>query len=170
VCHNNKAFYCSYGAISLQIAHGLSSSALFIIVGSLYDRYKSRNIFYYKNLVEIMPQLSFYLFIFSLANMGFPLTFNFVSEFLIFMGIYSITPSISILTLIGTLLSGVYMISLMTRMIYGKSTRSLLYYYDITRREHFILFPLLILTISLGIYPIALLDSFSVDLLFWLNV
>jgi NADH-quinone oxidoreductase subunit M len=95
------------GSLLLQIAHGLSSSALFLAIGMLYDRYKSRNIFYFRGLVTIMPLFCFFFFIFSLANLGFPLTVNFISEMLIFFGLFQTVPSIALLTLTGIFLSAV---------------------------------------------------------------
>ncbi|RYX78575.1 NADH-quinone oxidoreductase subunit M, partial [bacterium] len=75
------------GSLLLQIAHGLSSSALFLCVGFLYERHKTRNIFYYRGMVTLMPFFVFYFFFFSLANLGFPGTVNFVSELLLFVGL-----------------------------------------------------------------------------------
>lgn len=75
--------------------------------GMLYDRYKSRNIFYFRGLVTIMPLFCFFFFIFSLANLGFPLTVNFISEMLIFFGLFQKVPSIALLTLSGIFLSAV---------------------------------------------------------------
>jgi NADH-quinone oxidoreductase subunit M len=66
------------GSYLLMIFHGLVSSSLFFLVGTLYERYKSRNIFYYRSLVTIMPIFTFFFFYFTLANLGFPTTANYI--------------------------------------------------------------------------------------------
>jgi len=75
------------GSIFLMIAHGIVSAGLFFMIGFLYDRYKTRNIRYYRGLVSFMPIYAFCLFIFSLANMSFPGTCNFIGEALILFGV-----------------------------------------------------------------------------------
>ena len=155
------------GSLSLQIAHGLSSSALFLAIGMLYDRYKSRNIFYYRGLVTIMPIYCFFFFIFSLANLGFPSTLNFISELLIFFGLFQTVPSIAILTLSGIFLSAVYSFTLLTRMAFGPASPYILTFYDLTRRELYILLPFVILIIFLGLFPNYLISFWSYGLLTW---
>jgi NADH-quinone oxidoreductase subunit M len=75
------------GSLYLMIGHGFISSALFLAIGILYDRYHTRNILYYGGIVQFMPIFSFFLFCFTLGNIGFPGTTNFVGEFLILIGL-----------------------------------------------------------------------------------
>jgi proton-translocating NADH-quinone oxidoreductase chain M len=149
------------GSLLLQIAHGLSSSALFLCVGFLYDRYQSRNIFYYRGLVTILPFFCFFFFVFNLANLGFPSTVNFLAEMLIFFGLFSSLPSIAMLTLIGIFLSAVYSFVLITRVCFGPATAYITSFYDLTRREFYMLFPLLFLIFFFGFFP-SYLTSFWV--------
>lgn len=65
-------FYGLAGSILLMLGHGLVSSGLFLCVGSLYDRYKTRLFLYYGGLVRVMPAFSFFFFTLVLANMSFP--------------------------------------------------------------------------------------------------
>jgi len=155
------------GSLLLQIAHGLSSSALFFIVGILYDRYKTRNIYYYSGLVTILPFLCFFFFVFSLANLGFPGTVNFISEFLLFLGLFKALPSIAILSLSGIFFSAIYSFILVTRIAFGPATCFIKYYYDITRREFLILFPITILTIITGFVPKYLTSYWTFYLTVW---
>jgi len=74
------------GAFLIMIAHAFTSSALFLCVGMLYERYKTRIIFYYGGLVNFMPLFSLLFFILLLSNFGFPGTFNFAGEFLVLVG------------------------------------------------------------------------------------
>lgn len=158
------------GSLLLQIAHGLSSSALFLVIGMLYDRYKSRNIFYYRGLVTIMPLFCFFFFIFSLANLGFPSTVNFISEMLIFLGLFQTVPSIAILTLVGIFLSAAYSFVLLTRIAFGPASSHLTTYYDLTRREFYILLPFAFLIIFLGIVPNYLISYWTYGLVAWFNI
>ena len=76
------------GAIYLMIGHGIVSSALFFCVGELYDRYHTRSLKQYSGLAQVMPLFSIFFLIFTLANMSFPGTSNFVGELLILTGIF----------------------------------------------------------------------------------
>lgn len=74
------------GAMFLMLSHGLVSSGLFMLVGFLYERYKTRLLLYFGGLARMMPMLTVCFFVFVLANMSFPGTFSFVGEFLVLMG------------------------------------------------------------------------------------
>jgi len=72
-------------SILFLISHGIISSALFLLIGTLYDRYHTRRIKYYRGMVMLMPIFTFILFLFSLANSAVPGTSGFISEFLVFL-------------------------------------------------------------------------------------
>jgi len=76
------------GSIFLMIAHGIVSGALFFLIGSIYDRYATRSLIYFGGLTQVMPYFSFYLLFFTLANISFPGTCNFIGELLIFVGVF----------------------------------------------------------------------------------
>jgi len=76
------------GSIFLMISHGFVSAGLFFLVGFLYDRYKTRLLLYYGNLMAYMPKFSFYFILFTLANISFPGTSNFIGEFLILLSLF----------------------------------------------------------------------------------
>lgn len=98
------------GSIFFMISHGIVSSALFFLAGMLYDRYKTRLIYYYGGLVNIMPIYSFFFFFFSFANLGFPGTIGFVGEILILIGLMDINPFFTLSILIILILSVIYSI------------------------------------------------------------
>lgn len=77
------------GGFITLIAHGLISSCLFFLVGMLYRRLKTRRISSISGLVGVMPLCSFFLFVSFLANLGFPLSLNFVGELFIFIGLWA---------------------------------------------------------------------------------
>jgi NADH-quinone oxidoreductase subunit M len=78
------------GAILLMISHGIVSGALFLLIGLLYERHHTRIIRYYSGLIHTMPAFSVCFILFSLANIGLPLTSSFVGEFLIILGCFEI--------------------------------------------------------------------------------
>jgi NADH-quinone oxidoreductase subunit M len=96
------------GAIYLMVGHGVVSTALFFCVGVLYDRYHSRLLRYYGGLVTVMPLFAFFLFTFTLANMSFPGTSNFLGELLLFVGIFTKNSTTLIFSAAGIVLSAVY--------------------------------------------------------------
>jgi NADH:ubiquinone oxidoreductase subunit 4 (subunit M) len=75
------------GGIILAIGHTFVSSALFILVGILYERYHSRIVDYYAGLSSILPIFSFFFFCFAISNFAFPISGNFIGEFLIFISV-----------------------------------------------------------------------------------
>jgi proton-translocating NADH-quinone oxidoreductase chain M len=160
------------GAILLMLAHGLVSGGLFLCVGYLYDRYKSRNLWYYRGLASIMPIYAIMFFILILANLGFPLTLNFVSEFLILAGIMELNLVTATLSGIGIFFAGVAGFWVFTRIFFGNFAHHngkyhILYYYDLTLREACSLLPLILLTIYLGGNPNIFLDIIVFDLTLW---
>lgn len=72
----------------MMLGHAITSGALFIGIGVLYDRYKTRILFYYSSLAIFMPIFSILYFLLLLSNFGFPGTFNFVGEFFILLGAF----------------------------------------------------------------------------------
>jgi NADH:ubiquinone oxidoreductase subunit 4 (subunit M) len=75
------------GSIFTMLSHGIISSMLFFCIGVLYERYGERNLFYYTNIVQIMPLFTFFFFIGIVANMGIPGMSSFVGEFLLLLSL-----------------------------------------------------------------------------------
>jgi len=148
------------GALILSIAHGVVSPALFILVGGiLYDRTHTQILKYYRGLVQSMPLFSIFFFVFTLANMAVPLTANFIGEFLSFTGAFSSNPIMTSIGASGMVLAAAYSVWLFNRVCFGSASLYLNNITDITRREFFLLLPLLLITIIIGIYPDIVLDS-----------
>lgn len=140
------------GAIYLMLAHGVVSSALFFCVGILYDRYHTRLLKYYGGLVQVMPIFSILFFLFTLANMGFPGTCNFVGELLVLSGLFQHNSFVMILAATGIIWSAIYSIWLFNRVIFGTlKTMYISHFIDITAIEYIILIILAIMTIVWGI-------------------
>jgi NADH-quinone oxidoreductase subunit M len=100
--------YGLQGSIILMLGHGIISGALFFLIGALYDRHHSRLIRNYGGITQIMPLYSCIFFFFNLSNMGFPGTFNFIGELLIFVSLFKVHPMFTVLASTSVVLSAVY--------------------------------------------------------------
>jgi proton-translocating NADH-quinone oxidoreductase chain M len=147
------------GCLFLMLSHGLVSSALFICVGILYDRYKSRVLKYYGGIVQLMPFLAFFFFFFSLANMSFPGTSSFIGELLVLISCFSINTFLAFYACFGMILNGIYVIWLYNRLFFGiLNSANLNFYSDINKREFLLLFIFSFFIIVFGISPNLILD------------
>jgi NADH-quinone oxidoreductase subunit M len=142
------------GAIYLMVGHGIVSAALFLCVGNISDRYHTRSLKYFSGLVKVMPLFSGILFLFTLANMSFPGTSNFVGEFLIFVAMYEHNIWMALFAATGIVFSAVYSIWLFNRISFGtlKTTTNASHYADLNRSEFYMFLMLLIPMLLLGVY------------------
>ena len=111
-----------------MLGHGVVSTALFMLIGVVYDRFGVRLIHYYGGLATYMPRFAFFVLFFSFANMGFPLTANFVGEILIFIGLIQKNNLITLISLTGVVFSAAYSIWFANRLLFGTNK---LQYYDL---------------------------------------
>jgi NADH-quinone oxidoreductase subunit M len=127
------------GATYLMVAHGFVSAALFFCVGVFYERTHTRLLRYYGGLVSVMPLTVSAFFIFSLANMGFPGTANFLGELLVLQGIFSLSPYTTFFAAYGIVLSACYGTLAFNRVSFGTlKTKYIPVVIDMTRRESII--------------------------------
>ena len=128
VAHMNMALValCSlngigiYSSIYLMLSHGLIASGLFFLVGFLYNRFHVRSIENYSGLGTIMPIMCMFFFIFTLANIAFPLTSGFIGEFLLLLGISLTNFYLGFLNAFSMLLTTVYSMLLFGRVFLGE--------------------------------------------------
>ena len=148
------------GSIFLMLAHGIVSSALFFLIGVLYDKYGTRIIYYYGGLVKPVPIFSVLLVLFCFANIGLPGTCNFVGEIVIFFGIVDRNIIILIVAITGVIWSVLYTIFFLNRLIFGNINLNYIFIFkDINLREFATLVPLAFLTLLLGIFPDLIFDT-----------
>lgn len=152
------------GSLYLMVSHAFVSSALFLLIGILYQRYHTRLILNYSNLSTFMPIFSLYFFFFSLANSSFPFTSSFISEFLILLSSFKYSFFFSIILALSLLFSTVYTFFVLTRILYGQSN-SFSFYLDLSLTEFLALLPLLFFTIFLGINTHFLSSLFTFPIL-----
>ena len=148
------------GAIIQSLSHGFVASALFLVIGVVYDRYRTRIVQYYGGLATVMPiYITIFLF-FTLANISFPGTSSFVGEFLILVGSFKVNTTITFLGATSVVIGGSYSLWLFNRIAFGnlkiQYTNKFL---DLSSRELVIFFPLILGTIIVGIYPNIFLTS-----------
>ncbi len=148
------------GSIMLMLSHGLVSSALFLCIGILYDRHKTRIVKYYSGLVQVMPIFVIFFMFFTFANIGFPGTSSFIGEILVLLGSFQINTTLTFFSAISMILGAAYSIWLLNRISFGVlKTQYFNKFQDISRREFWILFPLVVLILWVGIYPNILLEE-----------
>lgn len=146
------------GAIIQMINHGLSTGALFLLVGMIYERTHTREISYYGGIARIVPVYSFFLMIVSLSSIGLPGLNGFVGEFLILLGSFKSTVLNSwwftIFAATGVIFAAVYLLWMYKRVVFGKVVNDKLNdLSDLNRREIFVLVPIVIFIVWIGIYP-----------------
>jgi NADH-ubiquinone oxidoreductase chain 4 len=150
------------GGIILGLAHGFVSSGLFICAGGiLYDRSGTRLIYFYKGIAQVMPLFSVLFFILCLGNCGAPLTLNFVGEFMSLYGVFERLPVLGLFASTSIILSAAYTIYMFNRIAFGGSFSKFfeVNISDVTKREFFLLFVLVLFTVIFGIYPSFILDG-----------
>ncbi len=148
------------GAILQSLSHGFVASALFIIIGVVYERHHTRMVKYYGGLVHVMPLYTFIFLFFTMSNIGLPGTGSFVGEFLILAGSFKSNTSVTFISATGMIIGGCYSLWLFNRISYGNlKTQYFKDYIDINKREMYVFFPLIFGTILIGLYPEFFLTS-----------
>lgn len=153
------------GSYILALAHGFISPGLFIAVGGvLYDRYHTRIILYYNGLLSYMPIFSLYFIILSFANIGTPLSANFIGEFLSLYGAFNNSPIFISIATFSVLLSATYQMKFTSRLTGGKPSEYTLLTNDITNRESILLLSTILPSLFIGLYPNFILNSLYMNI------
>jgi NADH-quinone oxidoreductase subunit M len=156
------------GAILQMVNHGISTGALFLLIGMIYERRHTRMIADFGGLAKVMPFFAFSLTVVALSSIGLPGTNGFVGEFLILIGTFQRYPVVAMLATTGVIFAAAYMLPMVQRMILNPLSRDEnRELKDLNRRERWIVAPLLGLILLIGVYPQPFLDrmSASVDAL-----
>ncbi|MCX8012036.1 MAG: NADH-quinone oxidoreductase subunit M, partial [Desulfobacterota bacterium] len=145
------------GGILQMINHGLSTGALFLIVGMIYERRHTRMIAEFGGLSKVMPIYATFFMIVTLSSIGLPGLNGFVGEFLILLGAFrsSVTSVIFVVfAATGVILAAVYMLWMFQRVMFGEVTNPKNEKLpDLSKREFVVLLPIVIFIIWIGIYP-----------------
>jgi NADH-quinone oxidoreductase subunit M len=142
------------GAVLQMVNHGITTGALFLCVGIIYDRTHSRLIADNVGLAKPMPRYATLLVIFVLSSLGLPGTNSFVGEFLVLVGTFLWSKAATALASLGIILAAVYLLYMVQRVAFGiASPRELPRLKDLSLREFATLVPLAVLVFWIGIFP-----------------
>ena len=154
------------GSILLMLSHGLVSPALFLCVGVLYDRHKTRLLRYYSGCATTMPLFAIMFLFFTMANISLPGTSSFIGEFLVLLGCFQNNTFVATMATTGIILGAAYALWLCNRVIYGLSKPYYLSFFaDLNRKEFFMLLPFVFSILYMGIYPEPFLNTIYVSTL-----
>ena len=147
------------GGILQMINHGLSTGALFLIVGMLYERRHTRMIADYGGVTKKMPILAVFFMVATLSSIGLPGLNGFVGEFLVLLGTFKSNVLLAVIATTGVILSACYMLWMFQRVMFNKITNpENNKLKDINKRELALLLPITILIFWIGIYPKPILS------------
>jgi NADH-quinone oxidoreductase subunit M len=142
------------GSIVQQINHAISTGALFLIVGIVFERRRTLEISDYGGLAKVMPVFATVFLVMTLASIGLPVLNGFVGEILILQGLYVVHRSWAAVAAGGIVLGTAYMLWLYQRTMFGKIDNPANWdLRDLTKREIATLVPLVALAIWIGIHP-----------------
>jgi NADH-quinone oxidoreductase subunit M len=157
------------GSLLQQVNHGISTGALFLLVGMIYERRHTRKIADYGGLFAVVPVFSIAFLIVALSSIGLPGTNGFVGEFLILLGAFQTRPVPAIISALAIILAAGYMLWLVRRVFFGPIVHAVNETIrDLSRRELATLLPLVVLIFWIGVYPKPFLDRIGPDLQLWL--
>ncbi|MFC1563799.1 NADH-quinone oxidoreductase subunit M [candidate division KSB1 bacterium] len=151
------------GGIIQMINHGLSTGALFLLVGMIYERTHTRMIADYGGIAKVVPLFATVLMITTLSSLGLPGLNGFIGEFLVLFGAYQ-SPHIHnayvVFSATGVILAAVYLLRMYQRVLFGGMTneknKDLK---DLNAREMIVIIPILIFIIWIGVYPKPFIDK-----------
>jgi NADH-quinone oxidoreductase subunit M len=147
------------GALMVMIGHGLSTGALFLLVGIIYERTHTRLIDAYGGIAKVVPLFATVLTVVALSSIGLPGTNGFVAEFLVMIGSFRTYPMMTVLSATGVILAAAYMLWAVQRMIYNKLDKPRnAALRDLNWRELGLLVPILAGILWMGLYPKPVLD------------
>jgi NADH-quinone oxidoreductase subunit M len=146
------------GAIMVMIGHGISTGALFFLVGMLYERRHTREISAYGGLARVMPVFSLIFTVVALSSIGLPGLNGFIGEFLVLIGSFKVHTLAAGIATTGVIFAAAYLLWALQRIIYNRlDKRENEVLTDLTPRELAMLVPLLIGIVWMGLYPAPVL-------------
>lgn len=147
------------GAMMVQISHGLSTGALFLMIGMIYDRRHTRLFSAFGGIARVMPLYGIFLMLAVMSSIAVPGTNGFIGEFLVLVGSFKVFPWLATIAAVSVILGAVYMLWATQRVLFNPldkpENRDLA---DLNWREVTILVPVAVLIFYIGLHPGPLLD------------
>jgi len=159
------------GAMLQMLNHGVTTGALFLCVGVIYERTHSREIYNNAGLGKIMPVYVGFLGFFSISSFAFPGTNNFVGEIYVLIGVFSKSKLAGFLAVVGAVLAAAYMLRLLKQIVWGRTDQKKIA--DMNLREIVYLLPLVVFVLWMGLFPrpyVAVMDKTLKHLLVQLKI
>ena len=145
------------GGIIQMVNHGISTGALFLVVGMIYERRHTREISDFGGLGKVVPAFSAVFLITTLSSIGLPGLNGFVGEFLILLGAFQADMTLGIIATLGVVLAAVYMLWMFQRVVWGEVGEANSKLQDLSLREWVVVGPLVVLMIWIGVHS----DTFT---------
>ncbi|MCC2678216.1 MAG: dehydrogenase chain [Pseudobdellovibrio sp.] len=149
------------GGLYQMLNHGISTGALFLLIGMIYERTHSREIAKYGGLASALPFFTIAFIIVTMSSIAVPMTNGFIGEFLILLGSYQYSPWVAVFSVTGVVLGAAYMLWMVKRVFFGPKGEIVLAaekdshhaLYDLSPREVLVLVPLVVLIFWMGLFP-----------------
>ncbi len=163
------AILATNGAVLQMFNHGLSAAGMFFLVGVIYERTHTRDLKKYGGIWTVLPVYGGILIFTSMASLGLPGLNGFVGEFAITRGAWGIFPLQVALSMVGLLMTGAYILKGIGETLHGPVKPEWRGLPAMTLREHLVIWPLMALMLSLGIWPQWLLAVINDTVTRWLS-
>lgn len=147
------AILATNGAVLQMFNHGLSAAGMFFMVGVIYERTHTRDLKRYGGIWTVLPIFGAVLIFASMASLGLPGLNGFVSEFMVTRGVWNVFTVQLAISMLGLLMTGAYILKGVGQTLHGPVKREWLGLTEMTMREHLVIWPLMILMLSLGVWP-----------------
>jgi NADH-quinone oxidoreductase subunit M len=154
------------GALYQMLNHGISTGALFLLIGMIYERTHSRMIVKYGGLASALPIFTIMFIIVTMSSIAVPMTNGFIGEFLILMGAFQYSPLAAGIAVIGVVLGAAYMLWMVKRVFFGPKGEIVQHaetdkehpLHDLSVREWAVMSPMIILIFWMGLFPNHFMD------------
>jgi NADH-quinone oxidoreductase subunit M len=153
------------GAVFQMVSHGVTTGALFLLVGVIYERTHDRTIAHMGGLNARLPHYAAMFGLFTFASIGLPGLSGFVGEFLVILGAFQYNAWVAAATMLVVIFSAVYMLWMFQRVFFTVPSDWMRRWWptltDLSRTEWLALAPLIVLVVALGVYPGPVLDAIA---------
>jgi NADH-quinone oxidoreductase subunit M len=154
------------GALYQMLNHGISTGALFLLIGMIYERTHSREISKYGGLASAMPWYTIVFVIVTMSSIAVPMTNGFIGEFLILLGSYKYNPWIACVSVSGVVLGAAYMLWMVKKVFFGPAGEIVNHaahdsehaLHDLSAREIAVLAPMVVMIFWMGLFPNHFMD------------